>query len=58
MDSGLLLQSHLADYFLSSNNTINRTELSAIAEAISTQDRIIDSFCNLSDKGFTDPIYI
>ena len=58
LDSGLLLQSHLADYFLSSNHTTKRTELFAIAEAISTQDRIIDSFCNLSDKGFTDPIYI
>lgn len=57
LDSGLLVQSSLANYFLYQDKS-RRVDLSALSEAISTQDRIIDLFCSLSDWDITNSIYI
>jgi len=56
-DAGLLIQSASANYFLFQNK-YNKTELSAVVQAMSMPNIIVDSFCNLSDRDFIDPVYI
>lgn len=53
----LLMQSHLAGYFLSQKDTSIRTDLSAIVQAMSIQDKIIYSFSSLSSREQTYPVF-